>query len=810
MASKELTPQELAELGIAPTADSSIPSMKASTLTEEEAKELFELQRPIAPSNTAFLADQTKRGIIEGSTMLGGITQPAEEALGGLFGMQVPTQEQTREALGAEMGYSGYRPTDAVQQIAGAAVKGAVDPINIMLPASTAVRAGKGAFGILTDLAKDLGLRIGTGAGAGAGAEQGKQIGEEMGGETGGLIGSVIGGGVGGLTAGGQQLATRVGTKTALNVILPSRRNAISASALKEADQSAYEAVQNVFKAAAEVDPEFATTVAREIAKSEAMGIDFPTAVLTGNNPVIQSAIATIAYKNPTAMGKFQRQYAEATDALRAKAEGMFGPAADAQGRIGAVAERKAKAIDRLVDPQLAAIEDNVRKQTSLVAKNFNEPDTVVRWNDILAGKVDPVSPEASALYKHTFDIAEKAGTVIQPEDYMGIAGYVKSIQDTEIFKSFPALVKVIDNTLGSVSRDGTPLSLEQFDSLKKEVNAALRSTRNEDTKRILTGLKQEVDGAMVASFPPEAAAAYKHADDLYAQGWHAREFAKVAIKDGKLDPKASIAWANDNLDALNRIPGLKERVGTPSQAVARMLQREGDLKVFKEQAMKDWLLDKMGKPPATIVNNFYKDPKFRADFIGKYGKSDAMGAMRSFVLDDMINNKVTFAEAIRDPKKSAAIRAAFGADVLHDVQNAVDLSQSLSKSVVDKIEFDISKGVPKDFLEKWTNVPVTQVASRFRNQVISKVQATIELVSKGVTKGVENATERKLAEALLDTKTLKKYVDEINAIQTGDAIDAAWWHKLYNRLGGTPVLAEVGYQGVKGAGIGASQGVME
>jgi hypothetical protein len=540
------------------------------------------------------------------------------------------------------------------------------------------------------------------------------------------------------------------------------------------------------------------------------MGIDFPTAVLTGNNPVIQSAIATIAYKNSKVMGKFKRQYDEATAALRTKADSMFGPAADAQGRIGAVAERKAKAIDRLVDPKLAAIEDNVRKQTALVAKNFNEPDPVIRWNDILAGKVDPVSPEASALYKHTFDIAEKAGTVIQPEDYMSIAGYVKSIQDTEIFKSFPALVKVIDNTLGSVSRDGLPLSLEQFDSLKKEVNAALRSTRNEDTKRILTGLKQEVDGAMVASFPPEAAAAYKQADDLYAQGWHAREFAKVAIKDGKLDPKASIAWANDNLDALNRIPGLKERVGTPSQAVSRMLQREGDLKVFKEQAMKDWLLDKMGKPPATVVNNFYKDPKFRADFIGKYGKTDAMGAMRSFVLDDMINSKVTFADAIRDPKKSAAIRAAFGEDVITDVQRAVDLSQSLSKSVVDKIEFDISKGVPKDFLEKWTNIPVTQVASRFRNQVISKVQATIELVSKGVTKGVENATERKLAEALLDTDTLKKYVSELDAIQTGDAIDATWWHRLYNRLGGTPVLAEVGYQGVKGAGIGASQGVME
>lgn len=767
--------------------------------------------KPFTTSNLDLAIDTAKQAV-PGMSLVP--KQFGEDAVAAVLrsilpdGWIPPTQtaEQEKAIIEAELGTKGYQPINTTQELIAGGVRGAVDPINLMLPSGIAGKAGRGvAGGVLEGASRAVEGFLG-----GSGGELGSQIVEEntRGPGYGSLIGGVVGGSALGAAAGATGAARRAvmgGAQRAVSGAVKTK-----AAALAEVDREAVESVQYIIDQAAKADPDFLQTLIRETQRSEALGIDFPTAVLTGNNPVIQSAIATIAFKNPDFLGAMKRQYDDATKKLRAAQEQLFGDPTKAQNALKEATS--GEAFRQRVANLTGSVDSRIAKESGKVKFGFTEPNDVKRMEGIMRGDKDPISPEASRLYKEAFDTAGEAGTVVNPDQYANITSLMQNTQIQNMFQTYPELNKMLTR-LSAISTDGLPLAVADIDSLKREVNKALRSTGNEDNKRVLRALRSEVDNSIKASFPEDAFKAYKAADDAYSLGINAQSFAREAMKDGLIDPQKARKWMEDNQQFIRETPGLADFVGNPSVAVGKLMQKKDEIGSFVERASKSMLLDLEKKTPKQLVDSFYGDPAFRARFINKHNNKPAMTAMRSYILDDMMEANQPMFKALQDKTKAEGIRMAFGKDYATAIENLVDASAAMSKSVVDRLDFDISKGVPKDFLEKHTGIPIPMVASRMRNQIISAQQAVIELLSRSGTELAARKTEEKMALALLDPNTLKTYVKTIGEASTAGAkIDGNMLFKVFRKIGlmddagnvtMPPVAKDILYKGARGGVVG-------
>ena len=703
----------------------------------------------------------------------------------------VPTPEEAQRGTQEALGYQGLRPVDMTQQALGGAVSALTDPTTYALgPGGIVRKAFTGMMG---------------------------GIGGEVGGEMGGTVGGILGGGVAG--AGADLLG--LGSRTAVNFgakqigkIAGQGKEAAQAVAEEEARQS----VQNIFQAAAAADPAFVTTIREAEAQAKALGVDLPTAVLAGHNPVIDTALASLAVKDADFANKIKKQFETAQMQLKEKVKQIYGDTAEGYDVLAKL--QNAKPFEAAVGRRLDQYGKERGIATDKVAFGFNEADDAKRIAAIRAGEKDPISPQADQLYAKTFRLAEEQKAKIKGTTAQGLRSFVNEKFGDDPFKNrFPQVFSAINNKIKSKAVDmgdgvttttTDALDMVDIDSLKREVNRAIRDTDSRADIRILAQLKNEIDRVMQADLPPEVYATYKRADDAFALGAMAQSFARQAIVDGKIDAKKARLWFEDNADAIKNVPGLDEKVGEAAEFAARMQNKEEKLfEQFKTAVAEQEILGNIKMTPSQLTNRLRSDPLFRDQFLKRYGglsgkPTPETKAVQSIVINDLLSSRDALGQIENDPETMRLLGRVMGVGWKPQVLRLAELTESLSMNPAD-VRFDIKAGVPKDFAEKLTGIPAPQIISRYRNQIISTFQATVELVSKSLTAKSSQITDQRMMTALLDPQTLKTYVDDIAKIQATGTIDdetAKGLWALAKKLGIT-VATDTGRATAAGAIVG-------
>ena len=139
----------------------------------------------------------------------------------------------------------------------------------------------------------------------------------------------------------------------------------------------------------------------------------------------------------------------------------------------------------------------------------------------------------------------------------------------------------------------------------------------------------------------------------------------------------------------------------------------------------------------------------FRSNFTTKfmsnsgYGQNkDAVNAVRSFMLDDIVNSGNPLA-TLGDRNKATVFNRVFGPTYAQKVADFATASDRLLKDIT-QVPFR-GETVPKTPIEMLTGIPPEQIISRIYNPVSGPVYAITSLISKYWAKQASQQTEEKL-----------------------------------------------------------------
>jgi len=342
-------------------------------------------------------------------------------------------------------------------------------------------------------------------------------------------------------------------------------------------------------------------------------------------------------------------------------------------------------------------------------------------------------------------------------------------------------------------------VSPEALDSLKRRINKDLRTTNNTDQIRFLTMLKEKVSGH-IDNLDPEFVNAYRNADNAYlqrvglpynsetiknidrkkfvetvapaiignrtnvddliratgAEGERlARDafydsFTTAALKDGVLDPKAANKWLSKNATKMTSIPGLETEMRGTINNVQDLVNRRTALEANFRRVTGDQVVREGGFANAgDLVSKLYGDISYTNKFMSQYGANkDAVNAVRSFMLDDLLNASDPKA-MLADRTRAAVFNRVFGPTYAQKVGDFVEVSQRLSRDP-SNVSFR-GETIPKTPIEEMTGIPPEMILSRINNPVSGKLYAITSLFSKWWAGSVARSTEEKLKAILLN-----------------------------------------------------------
>jgi len=396
--------------------------------------------------------------------------------------------------------------------------------------------------------------------------------------------------------------------------------------------------------------------------------------------------------------------------------------------------------------------------------------------------------------------------------------------------------------------------TIEDLDSLKREINRQLSKTDVPTDIRLLTELKQRV-GGHIDSLDPDFVTAYRNADKAYLQkvglpfdtatlksvdrkkfveqiapaiignksnvtefvnavgpegtqlvrSAFLDSFTNAALKNDVLDPKAAAKWLKKNEGGVSMVPGLREELQGATQDVQKLLAERARLNTDFQRVAGEQIISAQGMGSAQdLVNKMYGDIKFTNKFMQQYGANkDSVNAVRAFMLDDLISAKDPIA-ALTDRNNAAVFNRVFGPTYAQKVQDFVTVSDRLTRDITN-VPFR-GETVPRTPIEQLTGVPPEQILSRIYNPVSGATYAITSLFSKFWAKKASDATEERLKALLLNPTDAIKVFQAVQPRAAGfdqkkiqDAIDVG-------RKYGIQWVKDAADDAVTGAARGAVQ----
>lgn len=747
-------------------------------------------------------------------------------------------EKTVREPLMNMLGSTGARPSTTGESIYSGGVQAVTDPLSYMFGGVNLFRG---------PVTRALGAPVEQfviGTGAQTGVEAGRKT-DLPGAE---LVGGLLGGaGTSFLLGRGRRVIDLTGKAT--DIVVKKVKDLTGTVPQDELLRDVNTRINNIFAAAAAADPKF-MDVLEKAAKAQqsvslkapgAPAVQLPLNALLADNPVINSFIQNLSSRDPKFQALYGSQFEAAKNALRENQIRLFGDPSKVQltGISRADAAAQARATEKSVERQIRGLDQQI---ADAYKKQSIDPTTFgTRVETLLGQKENAARQSTKPLYKEAFDLAAKNNVVLPAAAVDDIYTFVTSQTNKEIFNKFPVLYGLVEKRfrpkttepsaiLTAEGRPATPggvefsdVSPEALDSLKRRINADLRSTNNTDQIRFLTMLREKVSGH-IDNLDPDFVNAYRNADNAYlqrvglpfnaetiknidrkkfaeqvapaiignrtnvdeliratgAEGERlARDafydsFTTAALKDGVLDPKAANKWLSKNATKMTSIPGLEAELRASVNDVQQLMNRRTALEANFRRVTGDQVVREGGFANAgDLVSKLYGDVNYTNKFMKQYGgNKDAVNAVRSFMLDDLL--KASDPKAmLSDRTKAAVFNRVFGPTYAQKVGEFVDSVVEKAPTYADKVsDFvevasrlrqDPSKvafrgeTIPKTPIEEMTGIPPEMILSRFNNRVSGMTYAMTSLFSRWWAGSVARSTEEKLKNILLNPADAQK-----------------------------------------------------
>ena len=763
----------------------------------------------------SYLAEAARRGLVRFPSQVYGAFKGALTGTG-QTGAQAAVEEGRGGMLEA-LGSTGAMPQTQSQRILAAGVESAADPISYVMPGgSLAQRAGM----LTVPVAKGIESFM-----AGLGAESGGIVGEKaggmLGGETGEKIGRVGGALFGGTTAGvmtGAIPRTAQMVRPAVNKMQSLITKIMRTESVEVSEKFAGQHIDKIFLAAAQADPKFVDVFEDAIKAQERTGIKIPLSGMMKDNAVINAYIGHLSAKHPQFREEFAKQFDAVKEGLGGKATKLFGDASDAD-------EFLAKAISAKGTDFASAGKSVARKTSELTRKAqelANELDQVnpaefgSRITKTVENAEDAARAATKPLYTKAFEIAKSKNLGLPVESVDDIYQTVVAGKNSDIFASFPSIyskVKArfapkIDKGAGLVDDMGKPLSkatekfaaasVDDLDSLKREINLQLRGARTDSHIRVLQDLKSKVN-QHINSLDPEFVNAYKAADKAYLmkvglpfneetikaiertrfyenvvplltknkstvsqfidttgdQGKKLVEDAFVSemtkkVKDGVLDTAKAKAWLASKREALALIPDVRDKLNSFVKNTDALMARKTHIDSAFDAAAKARILKSEDMNAQTLIGRMYASPQYTSKFIKQYGNDkEAMRAVRSFMLDDILRSGKPL-ETLTERSRSNVYDAVFGIAYKKTIDDLALISDRITRDP-SAVAANI-KGIDSDILTKLIGMKPERLVSLFAtNPVVSKPVAYMTVLNRFINKQAGDIAEQKMMDLMLD-----------------------------------------------------------
>ena len=862
-------------------------------LSPDELEELANSVSAPAPSMGALIAEGARKGFagtVGAISGLGNVIDraglnpltmgmraagtPVPQPTGGL----VETFQQGREpvygGLMRFMGSTGVQPQTGPQKIVFAGSEAVTSPESYVFPALS-------AFKRLGPVAQTL-MRPTEQAIVGGSAEAGGQAGEYAGGKvdapgTGRFLGSLFGGIGGAYTT---SAAVKTGELTGKGFSLAKsqwdkiRGTNPEDELLKDVDNR----ISNIFIAAGAADPNF-MKVLTEAAKAQesvylkAPGgapVQMPLSSLLADNPVINNFIQSLSSKDPVFRAQYSDQFEKAKQAMVANQIRLFGDPSKVQVNI--------KPTD-LTTPQTRRLR-TIDEQIADVYSDKSMDPTMLgnRIDSLLAKKEDAAYKEVQPLYAEAFNIAKAKNVELPNTAVDDIFNSVVGAQASDIFKTFPTIYNRVRANFrpetvepsAILTAEGKPAieggvkfaaaTVEDLDSLKREINKQLRKTSDSTDIRLLSELKTRVSGH-IDNLDPDFVTAYRNADNSYLQkvglpfnsdtlnnidrkkfveqiapallgnksnvsqfidatGQEgvrvARDafmdsFSRAALKDDVINPKIAEKWLKKNQGGLSLIPGLENELrGSVNNVQVLLAERKRLDDAFREVAGNQIIKGEGFDNAQDLVTKMYGDLNFTTKFMSKsgYGQNkDAVNAVRAFMLDDVVKSGDPIG-LLNDRNKAAVFNRVFGPTYAQKVADFATVSNRITKDLTN-VPFR-TETVAKTPVEMLTGIPPEQIISRIYNPVSGVTYAITSLASKFWANQASKMTEQRIKELLLNptdaVKVFNAVQPKVKAYDRTKIDEAIAVGKKY----GIDWVADAFKDAVSGAARGAVQGVPE
>ena len=843
-----------------------ISSGNMSGLSDATLRALSGATTPVAPSTGAIAAEAGRKGLAGSAGMVSGAANvvfdtlsrlginplelgmraagaPAQPPATGLVESYRAGREAVRQPIMQALGTTGAQPQTGGQRIMAAGIEAAASPESYLFPPLAATRR----MGLFGQAIARPGEQVAVGAGAEGGGQAGGAFGEKFGAPVAGQIaGSLLGGGG---AAYGMGTALKTGPLAGKGFDMAKaqwdkiRGTVPEDELLKDVDNR----ISNIFIAAGAADPNFMKTLtdaakAQQGVSLKAPGgatVQMPVSSLLADNPVINNFIASLSSRDPVFRAQYGNQYEAAKQALVQNQMRLFGDPSKVSVNIVTpdLAKAQARRV-RSLDEQIA----DAYKSQSIDPNVFGQ-----RVANLVDKKSAAAYAEVKPLYTEAFDIAKTKNVELPAASVDDIYNFVAGERASDVFKTFPSIYGKVQSKFrptttepsAILTAEGAPMTpggrefsaatIEDLDSLKREINRQLSKTDDAADIRLLTELKQRV-GGHIDNLDPDFVTAYRNADKAYLQkiglpfdaatlknvdrkkfveqiapaiignksnviefvnatgpqgAQLARQafldsFTNAAVKNDALDPKAAAKWLKKNDGGVSLIPGLRDELQGATKDVQMLLETRRKLNADFQRVAGEQILSSTGLQDAqSLVSKMYGDLNFTNKFMSKsgYGENkDAVNAVRSFMLDDIVRSGDPTA-MLADRNKAAVFNRVFGPTYAQKVQEFATVADRLTRDVTN-VPFR-GETVPKTPIEQLTGVPPEQILSRIYNPVSGATYAITSLFSKFWAKKASEATEARLKDLLLNPSDAVKVfqavqprVDKLDPKKIQEAID--------------------------------------
>lgn len=743
------------------------------------------------------------------------------------------------------LGYQGRQPKDWLQKYLGVAAQAAVDPINWATRYGTAGHAMMNkSLDYLTKTAKPYAAGLIEWA-TGVAAETAGYFGSEVAADVWKgteyedtvvdhlsrvVTGIVFGSGPGvirSISAGKQ------GLKEA--------GNAVSADAAKVNDLLANEQVKAVIDNAIQSQGQ---SFGDRLKAAEELQKQFPDLVLplvdvVGDNAVLATEFRRLYSANPTFRQKYDDAVKQVQQQFDVYSQGAFpSPLKPGERLRDTILSETQKKSARTIAKGKEKL-DNIEVAKAKLASKYDEAPLAKSVESASRGLADSAEKaareHASGYYDLAFEYARNNGITVPPASVERLWTYSRAQRKADLFADFPSLYRKLNSIWKPVQEtvEASPIiipgmpkqadevvtrfrpaTVEDVDSLKRELNKAIRSTTDRTKQSALYDFKDELDRTLI-DLEPTFAQMYKRADAEYYKGvglptsldgyrsidsakfststaealtkpdqirdyinFVGRDAGEEVVRDafllkarrsiikpnGDIDPDKLRAFVARNNDALNEVPNVRAMFDN-DVALADRISRakskiDSNYNSYAAAQSEGFFKAIKNKNIEDIASEVIRNPGKRKQYmndiasLSERSRKIAETGLRQAMLDKAFKApNSTVWDYIK--KNREAFDDVFGAEYTDTLNNLARLRDILDTNAENMVATSISHRYDSAIKEA-AGVSSEEILGTLRNQVMSPTRKLMHLVFKGYQVKNRAKADKALADVLLDTNGLE------------------------------------------------------